>query len=46
MEENPAYETKKLLQRNQAYENTPEPSYEIIPAISSQAAQMSIKQPT
>ena len=34
MEENPAYETKTLLQR-QAYENTSEPGYEIIPAVSS-----------
>ena len=36
MDENPAYGTKTSL-RGQAYENTPEePSYEIIPAVSSQ----------
>ena len=33
MEENPAYITKTLLRR-QANENTSEPSYEIIPAVS------------
>ena len=45
MEENQAYETKAALQR-QAHENTSdsEPTYEIIPAVSSQPPQMNIQQ--
>ena len=38
MEENPAYKSKTLLQRNLAYENISEPNYETIPAVFSQTA--------
>ena len=46
MEENPAYETKILLQGNLTYKNTSEPSYEIILPVSNQTAHTSIQQPT
>lgn len=45
MDENPAYESKTLLQRNMAYDNTSEPNYETVPSVPSQAAYMSIQQP-
>ena len=38
VEENPAYKSNTLLQRNMAYENISEPNYETIPAVSSQTA--------
>ena len=37
MDENPAYETKATLRREE-YENPLEPSYEIIPPVSRQSA--------